>query len=202
MAVGSASEQPPPWEFLCEEPACRRFAIRRLGTSMSGSQWDQPGIPHKGWKCIDVIDVRGGGESADEADYATCEMCGNERIRYVHIMEHADVENRFNVGCVCAEKMADDYTGPRVRETRLRNRSARRTRWLQRQWRVSAKGNSFLNLEGYNLVVYPTKTQRWGYKIGDRFGTRTFATVAEAKLALFDDFWAQTQDDDRLWAAE
>jgi len=67
---------------------------------------------------------------------------------------------------------------------------------------ITAKGNSFLNLEGYNLVVYPTKTRRWGYKIGDRFGPRTFPTANEAKLALFDDFWAATQDDDRLWASD
>lgn len=68
--------------------------------------------------------------------------------------------------------------------------------------RRSAKGNSFLNLEGYNLVVYPTKTSRWGYKIGDRFGPRTYPTANEAKLALFDDFWAATQDDERLWASD
>jgi hypothetical protein len=39
-------------------------------------------------------------------------------------------------------------------------------------------------------VVYPTKTSRWGYKIGDRFGPKTYPTSKEAKLALFDDFWA------------
>jgi hypothetical protein len=169
---------------------------------MSGNQWDQPGIPHKGWKCVDVVDLRGGGESADETDYATCEMCGNEKIRYVHVMEHADLENHFNVGCVCAEKMSDDYAGPRVRETRLRNRAARRTRWLQRKWRVSAKGNSFLNVEGRNLGVYPTKTKRWGYRIDSQFGPRTYATKDEAKLALFDDFWNQTQNNDRMWGQD
>jgi hypothetical protein len=61
---------------------------------------------------------------------------------------------------------------------------------------------SFLNVEGYNLVVYPTKTKRWGYKIGGRFGPRTYATANEAKLVLFDDFWLQTQDDDALWTSD
>ena len=143
----------------------QRSIDRRLGTSVSGNQWDQPGIPHGGWTCIDVIDLRAGGASAEETDYATCEMCGNERIRHAHIMEHADLENHMRVGCVCAEKMSDDYAGPRARETRLRNRAARRTRWLQRTWRVSAKGNSFLNIEGRNLGVHLTKTKRWGYRI-------------------------------------
>jgi len=169
---------------------------------MNGNRWDTAGVPHKGWTCVDVIDLRADGEPADETDYATCQMCGNEKIRYVHIMEHPDLEEQFEVGCVCAEKMSDNYEGPRRREAKLRNRAARRTRWLQRAWRRSAKGNSFLNLEGHNLVVYPTKTGRWGYKIGDRFGPKTYPTAEEAKLALFDDFWAATQDDDRLWASD
>lgn len=32
--------------------------------------------------------------------------------------------------------------------------------------------------------------------------TRTYPTANEAKLALFDDFWAATQDDERLWASD
>jgi hypothetical protein len=41
-----------------------------------------------------------------------------------------------------------------------------------------------------------------GYRIGSRFSTKTYATKDEAKLALFDDFWAATQDDERLWASD
>ena len=78
---------------------------------MSGNRWDQPGVPHKGWRCVDVVDLRADGESADETDYATCQMCCNEKIRYVHIMEHPDLDENFEVGCVCAEKMSDDYEG-------------------------------------------------------------------------------------------
>ena len=107
---------------------------------MSGNRWDQPGVPHKGWHCVDVVYLRADGESADETDYATCQMCGNEKIRYVHIMEHPDLDETFDVGCVCAEKMSGDYEGPKRREAKLRNRAARRTRWLQRKWRMSAAG--------------------------------------------------------------
>lgn len=41
-----------------------------------------------------------------------------------------------------------------------------------------------------------------GYKIGDRFGPRTYPTANEAKLALFDDFWVATKDNERLWASD
>lgn len=165
---------------------------------MSENRWDTADVPHKGWTCVSVVDLRADDSSTDETDYATCQMCGNEKIRYVHIMEHPDLDENFEVGCVCAEKMSNDYVKPKQREAKLRSRAARRARWLQRKWRVSAKGNSFLNLEGYNLVVYQKKTMRWGYKIGEKFSSQTYLTADEAKLALFDDFWAKTQDNDRL----
>jgi hypothetical protein len=168
---------------------------------MSRNRWDVAGVPHKGWACIDVVDLRGDGTRADETSYETCQMCGNEKIRFVHVMAHADVDEPYRVGCICAEKMSGDYQGPRRREGRLRNRAVRRSRWLDRRWRVSAKGNPFLNIEGHNLGVYKTKAGRWGYRIGNRFGQRTYAALDEAKLALFDDFWAMTQDDDRMWAS-
>ena len=133
---------------------------------MTGNRWSSAGIPHKGWTCVDVIDLRANGEQPEDTDYATCQMCGNEKIRFVHVMQHPGLIVDLEVGCVCAEKMTDDYVGPKRRETKLRNRATRRIRWLKRTWRKSAKGNSFLNLEGYNLVVYPTKTDRWGYRIG------------------------------------
>ena len=169
---------------------------------MSGNRWDQPGVPHKGRQCVDEDDLRADGETAHETKYATSQICGNEKIRYVHIMEHPDLDENFDVGCVCAEKMSGDYEGPKRREAKLRNRAARRTRWLQRRWRVSAKGNSFLNVDGHNLGVHMNKFKRWGYRIGSRFSTKTYATKDEAKLALFDDFWAATQDDERLWASD
>lgn len=169
---------------------------------MNGSHWDQPGVPHKGWQCTDVVDLRADGGPVDETDYATCQMCGNEKIRYVHVMEHPDVDGTFEVGCVCAEKMSDDYEGPRRRETKLRNRAVRRSRWLQRRWRVSAKGNRFLNIEGHNLGVHTNRFKQWGYRIDGRFSAKTYATEDEAKLALFDDFWATTQNDDQLWSTD
>ncbi|MHB1512353.1 MAG: hypothetical protein ACYCTF_02850 [Acidiferrobacter sp.] len=35
---------------------------------------------------MNVVDLRVDGEPQDETDYMTCQMCGNEEIRYVHVM--------------------------------------------------------------------------------------------------------------------
>ncbi|MEX2212804.1 MAG: hypothetical protein WD768_01665 [Phycisphaeraceae bacterium] len=162
-----------------------------------GNLWDKPGVPHKGWTCIDVIDRRADGLPVEESDYATCEMCGHEQIRFVHIMEH-DEYGQLEVGCVCAQKMSNDYVNPRHRETKLKNRAARKTKWLKRKWRTSAKGNSFVNAEGHNLVVFPAKFKpgRWSFGIDGDFSRATFATESEAKLAMFDEFWQLIDDDE------
>lgn len=152
---------------------------------MSGL-WDVTGIPHKGWVCVDVTDL----EPEDEREYASCEMCGKERIRYVHTMTHDD-HGDLDVGCVCAEKMSDDYVNPKRQEQKLRNRAARKAKWLKRKWRTSAKGNSFINADGHNLVVFPNKfdPEKWSFGIDRNFSRRKYASEAAAKLAMFDEFW-------------
>jgi hypothetical protein len=39
---------------------------------MSDNRWDQQGIPHKGWNCVDVIDIRADGDAVNKSGYATC----------------------------------------------------------------------------------------------------------------------------------
>ena len=48
-------------------------------------KWSEQGVPHKGWRCIDVEDL-------GEFD-SVCEMCDTQEIRYVHYMQHSDYED-------------------------------------------------------------------------------------------------------------
>ena len=48
------------------------------------ARWSQEGIPHKGWRYVDVEDVCEGLAGDNERVYEQCQMCRNERIRYVH----------------------------------------------------------------------------------------------------------------------
>lgn len=155
--------------------------------------WNQKGLPHKGWTCVNVEDRREDGQSEDEADYGSCEMCGNEKLRYVHIMNHSSVSYNVEVGCMCAEKMSDDYLNPERKEKVLRNKAGRRSRWLKRNWKLSVKGNFFMKIEGHHLLIFQRKDSKWGYKMNETFGDKTYQTKDQAKLALFDKFWDQTQ---------
>lgn len=155
---------------------------------MSGL-WNQAGVPHRGWVCVYMEDL-------EEAIH-TCEMCGKEEIRYVHGMEHPEYAEPLRVGCVCAEKMADDYTGARERERRMKNRAARRRTWTTRKWRHSKKTGIFsLKVDGYTFTTQRVGPLRSKWR-GDvrrpdgtwKYGKKLFDRVEDLERALFDWVW-------------
>ncbi|WP_425614963.1 hypothetical protein NA78x_004847 [Anatilimnocola sp. NA78] len=161
------------------------------------NHWYKPQIPRKGWQCVDVIDIRDGGDVAvDEASYATCEMCGKEQVRFVHCLKHDQYDGRLEVGCVCAEHLTNDYANPKARESKLRNKAIRKSKWLKRKWRISKKGNPYLNTDGHNLGIYPNKFRpgMWQFHVDGEFSKESFATMEAAKLALFEAFWEHLHD--------
>ncbi|HXH29245.1 MAG TPA: hypothetical protein VNJ01_00370 [Bacteriovoracaceae bacterium] len=160
--------------------------------------WNQNGFPHKGWACVDVEDRREDGQSENETDYASCEMCGNEKLRYVHIMSHPKLDQNLEVGCICAGKMSDDYLNPGRKENALKSKASRRSRWLTRNWKLSSKGNHHITVDGNHLLVFLKRNDCWGYMFNKSFGSKTFKTINEAKFALFEHFWNQTQSPTRI----
>lgn len=151
------------------------------------ARWNTPNVPHKGWKCLDVVDVRADGESAEKANYEVCQMCGQERIRFVHIMEHSTMPSELRVGCICAEKMSDDYVAPKERERELRNRSTRRAKWLTRKWKVSRKGHPWIKAGDYHIVVCAEgRAGQYRLFINEKRGQRLYPSESAAKLAAFD----------------
>lgn len=90
------------------------------------ARWDRPGIPHKGWNYIGIEDLGEDALPGEEIPYEQCEMCGNEKIRYVHILTHPEFNGEIRVGCSCAAKMMENYSAPERNERELRNRTNRR----------------------------------------------------------------------------
>ena len=147
-------------------------------------KWSMPGVPHKGWRCIGLEDLKG--------LFGTCEMCETQSIRYVHHMEHPYYPDVLGAGSVCAGHMEGDYTAPQQREKQATSLAARRSRWMNAEWRQSAKGNPYLNRDGFNIVLYPNGRQ-WAFRIERRDSGRFwrhagYATLDDAKLAAFERF--------------
>jgi hypothetical protein len=149
---------------------------------MSG-KWNYNDVPKRGWTCLNIADF--------EEPCHICEMCEARDVRYVHTMWHPDYYHELDVGCICAGHMEGNPAAARLREQDFIKRNARRSKWLQREWRVSYAGNSYLNVDGFNVVVYRrndywsacVKHRETGYK---RFSQRRYATANQAKLASFD----------------
>lgn len=93
--------------------------------------WDKKGIPRKGWELLEVIDTG----SAD----STCSMCGNNSVRYLHSIRHDTFVGELRVGCVCAEKLTDDYVNPRKQERALRNAAAKKIRDRNRAEKIEER---------------------------------------------------------------
>ncbi|WP_196589832.1 hypothetical protein [Pectinatus cerevisiiphilus] len=126
--------------------------------------WDKEGIPHKGWTCIGIEDL-----DADERKdyYVNCEMCHHEGIRYVHIMEHPNFDGYLRVGCSCAEKMAEDYKNPFLREKALRNKYARLATFMKKTWSLRSNGNYTLKFKGHYITIMPSKFKRGAFNLFD-----------------------------------
>ncbi|GAB2820310.1 hypothetical protein [Ferruginibacter profundus] len=150
------------------------------------NHWNLPDIPHKGWRLLDVIDIREDGQSVEDTEYETCMMCGNDRIRFVHIVEHDEMHEEFKVGCDCAEKMTNDYVNPGKLERNLRNRAVRRSKWISKEWHVNEKGNQYLKKDYHFFLIFKDKKSgKFKCKIDDIWGENFFNTVEEAKAATF-----------------
>ncbi len=151
--------------------------------SVSG-KWSQAGAPHRGWTCVNVEDL--------SAPDVVCEMCEIQEIRYVHYMEHPNYPEILGVGCICAGHMEENYEASERRERNLKNAAQRRRRWLDRKWRTSAKGNPYLNTDGFNIVIFRKSDGSWGARIEDRVtgqsvtSRRRHDSESEGKLAAFD----------------
>ncbi len=149
--------------------------------------WKTEGVPHKGWTLEYVYDVREDGRSVDETEYETCMMCNNERIRYVHVVSHPEVDSELRVGCTCAERLTEDYVNPRQRERELRNKASRRENWRSREWKVNAKGNYYLKIDDHFLLIYRDKTTlKYKCKIDEYWGKKVYGILDDAKNAAFD----------------
>ena len=70
--------------------------------------WDKKNVPHKGWTDTGVWDAAED-PSRDPEEVLKCEMCGQTRIRYMHLMTHPDYDGMLGVGGTCASKMVTPY---------------------------------------------------------------------------------------------
>ena len=111
---------------------------------------DEWGAPLTGWYCIDVVDVR---EEDYEADLWICELCGCDKVRFIHVMDNALYFEPVRVGCICAGIMEGDILAAEERERRMRNRASRRRSFLKHKWQHSARNVWYRTYRKQELTI-------------------------------------------------
>lgn len=154
-------------------------------------KWADAAVPKRGWVMAHSFDC-----GPEEGAWQICAMCEVQVIRFVHVMEHeAYGAGELECGCICAGRMCEDPARVAETEARLRQSASRRARWLFRKaWRVSARGNRYINDRELHGVVYPVPARGgFGFRIEHRqtkvglLASRKFlATEDAAWLRLFD----------------
>lgn len=118
----------------------------------------------------------------------TCRHCPKRGIRFEHEIRHKGTGEVIRVGCVCAERLTGDVTGPKLNEAALKAR-LRRLKVFIAHWRPSAKGNPFRKWDGVAIVLH-CSGGRWAFSWNDgqewHRDPHWFLTELDAKQAAFD----------------
>jgi len=123
------------------------------------------GAPLNDWHCVDLVDE-------EDASFV-CELCGCEKVRYVHVMGHDEYFENVCVGCVCAGIMEGDILAAKERDRKMRNRTKRRMNFPQRKWKRARSGGYFtkyngqyvfINQNGRNYSCNCNGRRAWQYK--------------------------------------
>ena len=113
----------------------------------------------------------------------TCDVCGNTRIRYLHILQDS-TGVIHEVGCVCAEKLTGDLTTHRQMEKEVKalaRRGKRKTKYKGLMWIKTRKGNWVYYSKSKDCcTVFETKQGKWKWVADGKYSPKTFDTASDA----------------------
>lgn len=178
---------------------CGMLWYNEINTCIGGFlmlRWNKGGFPHKGWKHVDVEDLAKDISPGERIKYAQCEMCGNEKIRFVHILTHPEFDGELRVGCSCASKLTDDYVNPQQRERDLKNRLKRSENFAKQDWSVNPySGNVVISYKGERITIIKSKYGNYGIAYHNKYfwkyrGKNIYdiETAKQAAFELFDQY--------------
>lgn len=144
------------------------------------------GAPLEGWMCIGIDDM-----IEEKGELSTCELCGCEKVRFMHQMQHEDFSSTLEVGCICAGVMEGDLLAAKARERQARNRAKRRQTFLDKGWRRCKNGNLMLRHKGHTVFINRLQGGFFRVNAGEDGATgfyrnQRISSLDTAKLAAFD----------------
>ncbi|MFI3253658.1 MAG: hypothetical protein R3Y63_04860 [Eubacteriales bacterium] len=117
---------------------------------------EEIGAPTENWDCSHVID--------QERDGFVCELCGCEKVRFIHVMEHRDYPDQLSVGCICAGTMEGNLLAAKERDKKMKNRAKRKENFQNHIWKKERNGIHTRTYQGKKLAICANKGvyECWG----------------------------------------
>ena len=144
-----------------------------------------PGCPKTGWQWLRAVDLHED-EGRKFGDYAQCEYCWQEQIRFVHYLKHTDWKHTIKVGRICANELSGDKRADSSEQS-LRNHAQRRSNFpALKGWKSSAKGNLWIEYQDHHIVIMRSASGKFRLRIDGVFGKLDFPDLRSAKLRAFD----------------
>lgn len=156
--------------------SCDRYLSRCLKALKS---WP---APVSDWYCSGVIDIK---EDEPDAPLAQCDVCGCEKIRFIHVMEHDDFCIPLYVGCICAGVMEGDILKAKERDRLMKNRAKRKKNFMSKKWEVLRNGDYLLNYK-YNRITIRKNGSAYSVKVNGQLKRETLNSILSAKYAAFE----------------
>ena len=104
-------------------------------------------------------------------------MCGQERVRYIHVMEHEDHPEQLRCGCDCAGA-EDDLAAAQTRGKSLKRKLKADARWLEHGWKRSQAGTEYRKQDGTHIVIFGGGAESWGIASHQPGRPRSFAGIS------------------------
>ncbi|MGV8830443.1 MAG: hypothetical protein ACOH2N_00585 [Devosia sp.] len=162
------------------------------GPAGGRGKWSEPGVPHKGWTCINVEDL---GEPLQR-----CEMCESVDVRHVQYMTHPSYPGTLACGVICAGHMEQNLERAHGRDQTMKSSARRRKAFPDRKgWYENRNGNPQIKLDGCRVTMFNRgggwKSVVHHLRTGNEAFTRDrIQDIDEAKRAAFDTLTFVLQD--------
>lgn len=107
--------------------------------------WKGMEIPSEGWIYEYCYPMSRVSENRLNAclDYEMCQVCGNKRVRYIHLLYYPDDPHEplvIVVDRACAEKMTGDHVNPGKNERDILKKEMKDPDWLLHECLSSMEG--------------------------------------------------------------
>jgi hypothetical protein len=143
------------------------------------------GEPQPDWRVIDVIDSAESG--IQQSEFPSCEQCGKERIRFVHVLEHNFTGENRRVGSECSQLLTSNSVMVAHLERVAHNTAASKARFLRStRWETLAGGNVCGVYKRHEIFLRGVSEDIFDVSINGTYRIKGCAGLHVAKMAAYD----------------